>query len=122
MIIVDTSIWIDHLHKGDQTMAKLLKEGVTLMHPMVLGEIAMGSLRNWKKTIGELSLLPTALRASDEEVLAFVASRRLNGIGIGYIDAHLLASAVLQPRTYLWTRDGRLAEAAARLGVDAETA
>lgn len=122
MIIVDTSIWIDHLHRNEEAMASLLDESLVLMHPFVLGEISLGSLRDWHKMMRDLSKIPLAARADDNEVLSLIDGKKLQGSGIGYLDAHLLASALLSPGTFIWTRDRRLAQVAERLGVDAATA
>lgn len=122
MIIVDTSIWIDHLHRNEEAMASLLDENLVLMHPFVLGEISLGSLRDWHKMMRDLSKIPLAARANDNEVLNLIDGKKLQGSGIGFLDAHLLASALLSPGTFIWTRDRRLAHVAERLGVDAATA
>lgn len=122
MIIVDTSIWIDHLHKGEVGMAALLDEGLVLMHPFVLGEISLGSLRDWPGTMRILSKIPQVVRADDNEVVGMIEGKKLQGSGIGFVDAHLLASALLTNETFIWTRDRRLAAIASRLGLDAETA
>jgi predicted nucleic acid-binding protein len=122
VIIVDTSVWIDYLHKGEAGMASLLDEGLVLMHPFVLGEISLGSLRDWHETMRTLSKIPQVVRADDNEVVAMIASKKLQGSGIGFVDAHLVASALLTDDTFIWTRDRRLAAVACRVGVDAETA
>jgi predicted nucleic acid-binding protein len=122
MIIVDTSIWIDHLHRNDEAMRSLLDENLVLMHPFVLGEISLGSLRDWHKMMRNLSKIPLAARADDNEVLNLIDGKKLQGSGIGFLDAHLLASALVRPGTFLWTKDRRLAQVAERLGVDAATA
>jgi predicted nucleic acid-binding protein len=118
MILVDTSVWIDHLRTGDASLAHLLDSGLALTHPLVIGELAMGNLRARDTVLGLLRALPQAVTASDDEVLAYVARHRLFGIGIGYADAHLLASTQLTAGAGLWTRDRRLREAASRLGID----
>lgn len=117
MILVDTSVWIDHLRSGDDALAGLLEGQEVLIHPFVLGELALGALRQRSLILETLRLLPQAPRASDEEVLAFIDARALHGSGIGYVDAQLLASVHLAPGTLLWTRDRRLAEVARSLGV-----
>ncbi len=103
-------------------MASLLGENLVLMHPFVLGEIALGALRNWHKMMRDLSKIPMAVRADDNEVLNLIDGKKLQGSGIGLIDAHLLASALLNSGTFIWTRDRRLMNVAAQLGVDATTA
>lgn len=121
MILADTVIWVDHLNRGsDARMAALLEAGEIVLHPHVFGEIALGSLRNRAAILRDLAAMPFVTVAEDDEVLALIEQRRLFGIGIGLVDAHLLASALLSPETKLWTRDRRLREAAGRLGVAAE--
>jgi len=121
VIIVDTSIWIDHLHDGEPAMAALLDENLVLMHPFVLGEIALGSLRNWQKMMTDLSKMPLATRADDADVMRLIHGHQLQGTGIGFVDAHLLASAMITDETLIWTRDRRLSAVAARLGLDASS-
>ena len=120
MILVDSSVWIDHLRSGDATLAALLDAGRVLAHPFVIGELGLGSFRQREAIVQALRGLPPSIVASDEEVLAFIEGHRLFGLGIGYIDAHLLAAALLTPGAALWTRDRRLREAANRLAVAAE--
>lgn len=117
MILVDTSVWIDHLRKGDVELTKLLNAGQVMIHPFVMGELALGNLQNRNVVLSTLRNLPRALVASDEEVLHFIESQALFGAGIGYIDAHLLASARISPNTLLWTRDKRLLAESVRLGL-----
>jgi len=117
VILVDTSVWIDHFSKGDDTLRHYLMNAEVLVHPMVIGELGMGNLRDRGKILGMLAELPQVLPASDAEVQGFVTAQNLFGIGIGYVDAHLLASVRLSPGSLLWTRDRRLAEAAASLGL-----
>ena len=122
MIIVDTSVWVDHLKVGDPGLTALLETGRVLAHPFVTGEIALGSLRQRSAVLGALRDLPQAMLARDEEVIMFIESRKLYAIGIGYVDAHLLASAQLTPGTTIWTRDRRLRVASARLQLSADLA
>jgi predicted nucleic acid-binding protein len=122
MILVDTSIWVDHLHKGDPVMVRLLDEDSVMMHPFVYGEIALGSLRDRRSTLDELMTIPRAEIAHNDEVMAFINAKKLHGSGIGFVDAHLLASVLLSPEGLLWTRDRRLQAAAEALGVDATAA
>lgn len=117
MILVDTSVWIDHLRQGDPELARRLDAAEVLGHPLVIGELAMGNLRQRPVVLGALRGLPRAVAATDEEVLAFVAREALHGLGIGYADAHLLASVRLTPDAALWTRDRRLRDVAARMGL-----
>jgi predicted nucleic acid-binding protein len=117
LILADTSIWVDHLHRGDARMAGLLDDEQILMHPLVIGEIALGNLRNRAEIIGRLGQMPSAARADDEEVLRLIERHKLFGTGIGLVDAHLLASTLLTPETRLWTRDRRLGEVAEGLSI-----
>lgn len=115
MILADTSIWIDHFRKGDAALAALLDAGEVSMHPFVIGELAMGNLSGRDALLRELGRLPEAVVARPEEVLTLISSENLSGVGLGYVDACLLAATRLSPMTRLWTRDRRLAEVAARL-------
>ncbi len=120
MILVDTSVWIDHLKVGDPGLVKLLENGRVLAHPFVTGEIALGSLRQRSVVLSALQDLPQALVARDDEVMAFIESQTLYAIGIGYVDAHLLTAAQLTPGVTIWTRDRRLREASIRLQLSAD--
>jgi len=117
VILVDSSIWIDHLRKADRALSHLLARDVVLVHPFVVGELAMGSLGNRLEALSSLQELSRATVARDEEVLAFLDMHKLFSIGIGYIDAHLLASTHLTPGATLWTRDKRLDAIATRLAI-----
>jgi len=116
LILVDTSVWVDHLRSGVPVLANLLQEGEVLIHPWVIGEIACGNLRNRQQVLDLLLGLPTALVASDSEVLLLIERGNLMGRGIGSIDAHLLAAAKLS-RCGLWTQDRRLAAGAQEQGL-----
>lgn len=120
MILVDTSIWVDHLRRGDPKLAQLLEQAHVLGHPAVLGEIALGSLAHRAEVLSLLAHLPQALSLSENEVSELIHGRRIFGRGIGYVDAQLLASALITPDARLWTRDARLAEVAIELGCAAE--
>ena len=122
MILVDTSIWIDHLRQGDDTLVALLAKGQALVHPFVTGELALGNLRHRDNILDALQNLPQADVATEIEVLCFIAANELFGTGIGYIDAHLLAAVRLAPGTTLWTRDKRLLAACTRLGLSSNLA
>ncbi len=122
MILVDTSVWIDHLKIGDPGLAELLENGRVLAHPFVTGEIALGSLRQRNVVLDALRDLPQAVVASDNEVMTFIESRVLYAIGIGYVDAHLLTAAQLTPGVTIWTRDRRLREASTRFQLSADLA
>ena len=115
MILADTSVWVDHLRASNPTLAGLLNTGQILSHPFVIGELALGSLRQRERILAALQNLPRTIVATDQEVLRFIDHQVLWGLGIGYIDAHLLASARLTAGTALWTRDKRLRAAAERL-------
>ncbi|MHA6719065.1 type II toxin-antitoxin system VapC family toxin [Sphingomonas sp. RS6] len=117
MILADSSIWIDHLRSQDAALADLLYRGQVLAHAFVIGELALGSLRQREEIIGALQDLPKAIVADDAEVLALIAHQSLHGRGIGYVDAHLLASVRLTPDALLWTRDRRLKDTADHLGI-----
>ena len=116
MILVDTSVWVDHLRRGDGELVDLLERGQVLMHPFVVGELACGSLSERELTLELLQQLPMAAVAESEEALGFIELRGLHGRGIGYVDVHLLASTALHAGARLWTRDKRLREAAEALG------
>lgn len=117
MILVDTSVWVDHLRSGDSRLAALLQAGDVLAHPFVTGEIALGNLKQRQTVLAALANLPQAPVANDSEVLHFIDRNNLAGLGIGYIDAHLLASARLDAGTKIFTRDKRLQAAATRLNL-----
>lgn len=119
MILVDTSIWVDHLRAGDERLAALLNRSEVLGHPFVIGELALGNLRQRDTFLSDLLYLPQAVVASDEEVLRLINRETLFGRGIGYTDAHLLAAARLTADTKLWTRDQTLNAVAAQLGLAA---
>ena len=118
MILVDTSIWIDHLRTGDERLIDLLDSSQILAHTFVIGELACGNLRKRDEVLRLLNDLPQAPVASQEEVLHFIERNRLMGQGIGYIDAHLLASTALADRALIWTRDQRLQKIARKLKLD----
>jgi hypothetical protein len=118
LILVDTSVWVDHLRAGLPRLATLLQEGEVLIHPWVIGELACGNLRNRQQVLELLQGLPAAVVASDAEVLLLIERDQLMGRGIGYVDAHLLASARLS-RCRLWSQDRRLATLAQEQGVAA---
>lgn len=119
MILVDTSVWIDHLRAGDEPLAARLQAGEVLAHPWVIGELALGNLGQRQVILSSLRRLPQAAVATDEEVLLFIERNNLAGLGIGYVDAHLLASTRLSPGATLWTRDRRLSKVAEGLGLAA---
>ena len=108
MILVDTSVWIEHLRKGDDRLAALLESNLVAMHPFVTGELACGNLRNRETLLRLFQNLPQSPVATHEEVMHFIQQRDLMGRGIGYVDAHLLAAVALEGDSRLWTRDKRL--------------
>lgn len=116
MILVDTSVWVDHLRRGDARLADLLTSAAVAVHPFVIGELACGSLRRGSEVVTLLAELPAATTVSHDEVIQFITHHRLGGRGIGYVDAHLLASAVVDG-VPLWSRNKALNAEASRLGV-----
>jgi predicted nucleic acid-binding protein len=120
VILVDTSIWIDHLRRSDPTLVALLHGSQVCSHPMIIGELALGSLRDRSTVLGLLTDLPRTPRATDAELLAFVERHALFGIGLSVVDAHLLAAVQLSSSDRLWTRDRRLRAAAERFGVSVD--
>jgi predicted nucleic acid-binding protein len=114
MILADTSVWVDHFRQGNPRLTEALLDGHILMHPFVVGEIACGNLRSRPKVLSDLRRLPSVITADHEEVLGFLDQHRLFGEGITWIDAHLLASALLS-NCRLWTLDAHLLTAANRL-------
>jgi len=117
VILVDTSIWIDHLRTGDPRLVRLLQDGHVLAHPWVTGELALGNLSRRGEVLGLLHNLPQATVATDVEILSLIDNQHLFGLGIGYVDAHLLAATMLTTDARLWTRDKRLAAVAAQHGL-----
>lgn len=116
MILADTSVWVDHLRRGDARLAAQLDRAAVLVHPFVIGEIACGSLRDRATVLALLQDLPMAAVASADEALVFIDRHRLYGLGIGYVDVHLLAAVALTQGATLWTRDKRLRAVAQALG------
>lgn len=117
MILADTSVWINHFRRSDQQLMLLLKRNQLLMHPFVIGELAMGNLANRDRFLKMLRDLPQSIMISNDEVILFVGLHALHGIGISLIDAHLLASAGSSSGVKLWTCDRRLRVASTRLGI-----
>ena len=117
MILVDTSVWVDHLRASDKALAALLDTAAVLAHPFVIGELALGNLRQREIVLNALSDLPYASVATDLEVLHFIDRHALFGRGIGYVDAHLLAAVQLTAGAELWTKDQRLHGVAVELGL-----
>jgi hypothetical protein len=117
MVLADTSVWIQHFRQGEPRLAGHLAEGLVLMHPFVSGELACGNLKNRAAILSDLHALPSAHPASDAEVRQLIGDRRLWGRGLGWVDVHLLASALLSHCGFR-TLDKRLGEAARELGLD----
>ena len=121
MILVDTSVWIDHLRTRDKTLVELLLSKQVLGHPFIVGEIALGHLPERRQVLSSLQHLPQAIVASQDEVLDLIERERLFGFGIGYVDAHLLAATRLTEGASLWTRDKRLLSAGESLALTRST-
>jgi predicted nucleic acid-binding protein len=119
VILVDTSIWIDHFRAGDPQLAALLNEARVLCHPFVIGEIALGSVARRAEVLRLLARLPAATTATPDELMVFIDKRGLANTGLGLVDAALLAAALLTPGANLWSRDRNLRAAATRCGVAA---
>jgi len=117
MILADTSIWIDHLRSNNKALGSFLDSERVLIHPFIIGELALGNLRQRKTVLVALSDLPSISMATDAEILHFIDRYELFGRGIGYIDAHLLAAVQFTPGAYLWTSDNKLHEVADELNL-----
>jgi predicted nucleic acid-binding protein len=118
VILADTSVWIDHLRRGNSTLRAHLAKGRIVCHPFIVGELALGTLRNRTEVLTHLQRLPQLSVASHDEVLGFIERRRLFALGIGWVDAHLLAAALLAGAR-LWAFDATLARVARRVRVGA---
>jgi predicted nucleic acid-binding protein len=119
LILVDTSVWIDHLRSADATLQALLQIDRVVTHPCVRLELALGSIAKREIVLADLALLPHAPVALVEELLGFIDRRKLYRRGIGLTDLHLLGSAIIDPSIFIWTRDRRLGEVAEEFGVRA---
>lgn len=115
MILVDASNWIDHLRHGDLKLSTLLERNRVLMHPMIIGELACGNLKDRSVFLNLWAKLPTIPVVIDEEALYFLKRNQLMGKGIGFVDLHLLAAVSLSSEAYLWTKDKRLQRIAVKL-------
>jgi len=120
MILPDTSVWVEHFRRGQKTLMALLEDADIVMHPFVVGELALGQLPPRAEILKELDRLPQATVADTGEVLGFIDRHRLAGTGLGYVDVHLLASSRLTSDTSLWTFDKRLHAVADRLALAAK--
>ncbi len=116
MVLVDTSVWVNHLRKGDIQLEKLLLDGEVVCHPFVIGELACGNIKNRSEILALLQALPQAPTIDLAEYLYFIEQNHLSGIGIGFVDVHLLSSAKLSGIP-LWTNDKRLKETAQKLKI-----
>ncbi|MBN2561686.1 MAG: type II toxin-antitoxin system VapC family toxin [Phycisphaerae bacterium] len=116
MVLVDTSVWVDHFRHPEGLLHDLLASGQVVTHPFVIGELSCGNLKNRDQILGLLRALPQAQLAMHDEVLHLVNSKKLHGKGLGWVDAHILASSLLS-HTGLWTKDRRLAAAARTLHI-----
>ena len=116
MVLVDTSVWVAHFRDGTIGLEKLLNDGQVVCHPIIIGELACGNLRKRSETLSLLRALPMAVHAEHEEVMQFIENYRLMGKGLGYIDMHLLASALLTKIPF-WTLDKRLHRISSSLGL-----
>ena len=116
MILADTSVWVDHLRKGNERLSNLLNKGVVLCHPFIIGELACRNLKNRSEILGMLASLPSIPVAEHDEVLDFISRYKFSGKGIGWIDAHLLASTQLA-KCRIWTLDRSLLNIANNLKV-----
>jgi predicted nucleic acid-binding protein len=119
VILPDTSVWVDHFRNRVADLDALLHAEEIAIHSFIVGELALGTLPSRRQVLADLQDLPFVVTAQDYEVLQLIHARSLHGLGLGYIDAHLLASALLTPDTQLWTRDKRLRAAAKQLNLDA---
>ncbi|MDA8124734.1 MAG: type II toxin-antitoxin system VapC family toxin [Deltaproteobacteria bacterium] len=116
MVLVDTSVWVSHLRDGNSELVRLLNDGRVLCHPLIIGELACGNLKDRAVILSFLQLLPLSIEAEHEEVLSFIENHRLMGKGMGYVDIHLISSAVLTG-VPIWTLDKKLAGAADNLQI-----
>jgi len=117
MVLVDTSVWVAHLREGNTGLEMLLNDGEVVCHPFIIGELACGNLGTRSEILSLLQALPMAIQAEHEEIMHFIEDHRLMGKGLGYIDIHLLASALLT-QDPLWTFDKKLNAVSSRLGLE----
>jgi predicted nucleic acid-binding protein len=117
LILVDTSVWIDHFRTPVPALEHLIRVEQAICHPFIRGELAVGHLRNWLEVVGALQALPQAKTASEGEFLALIVNEQLAATGLGFVDVHLLASCRATSGTKLWSRDKRLVKYADRMGL-----
>jgi len=116
MVLVDTSIWVEHLRAGHSGLEALLEEGKVACHELIIGELACGSIKNRREILPLLQALPRVVEAEHDEAMRFIDRHRLIGKGLGFIDVHLMVSALLSD-TPLWTLDKALKAESSRLGI-----
>lgn len=116
MVLVDTSVWVEHFRRGEPGLRDLLNKGEVVCHPFVIGELACGHLRSREQILSLLKALPSAALVEPDEILFFIEERKLAGLGLGLIDTHLLASCLIS-RVKLWSLDKRLRGVATRLDI-----
>jgi predicted nucleic acid-binding protein len=116
LILADTSVWIDHIRSANPSLAGLIGQRRLLTHPLVVGELVLGNLPDWERTLAWLRSLPAARPVADQQVYDLIRTRKLQGSGLGVIDAHLLAVTAERADVRLWTRDKRLAKAVEAIG------
>ena len=119
MVLVDTSIWVAHLRKRNRQLELLLMDAEVICHPMIIGELACGTIKNRNEILSLLKSLPSAPVLEFDELMFFIDENQMMGIGIGFVDVHLLASARLSG-TSLWTADKKLKSAANKLSLNYE--
>jgi predicted nucleic acid-binding protein len=119
LILADTSVWIDHLRSEDKNLRQHLNQGQIVIHPFIIAELALGSLKDRTTTLTLLDLLPQVRVAQFNEIRTLVEARHLYNRGIGLTDIHLIASALINPPTFLWTRDKPLRRVSEALGIHA---
>ena len=117
MVLVDTSVWVSHLRTGDTHLKSILQDGEVVCHPFIIGELACGNIKNRNEVISLLQALPTVKTAEHYEILRFIEAHHLMGIGLGLIDVHLLASALIS-KVPLWTADKHLKSASIELYIN----
>ncbi len=117
MILVDTSVWIDHLQKAESELVKALKEDRVFIHSMIIGELACGNIHNRQEHLRQWQSLPRIAELAHDDVVAVIEARGLMGRGIGFTDAHLLCATLYEEGTWLWSRDKRLARIAEDLDI-----
>jgi len=117
VVLVDTSVWVSHFREGSKELERLLNDGDVMLHPFIIGELACGNIKNRHKVLSLLQLLPMVIQAEHEEVLQFIEKNNLMGKGLGFIDAHLSASAILT-KVPMWTLDKKLDEINKKLNIN----